>query len=152
MPADLRKGYDVREVIARLVDGSRFDEFKERYAPTLVTGFARVHGMMVGVLANNGVGREAFSAMKALKTADPAQYRPEHGAEYPRSPFGQALRQIAQLVIAQLVTAQLITSDSQSWPDPCLSPSRESRLSRKGWPHHVGPHAHEVFAHQALRY
>ena len=40
VPADLRKGYDVREVIARLVDGSRFDEFKQRYAPTLVTGFA----------------------------------------------------------------------------------------------------------------
>ena len=49
MPADLRKGYDVREVIARLVDGSRFDEFKQRYAPTLVTGFARVHGMLVGM-------------------------------------------------------------------------------------------------------
>ena len=50
-----RKGYDVREVIARLVDGSRFDEFKERYAPTLVTGFARIHGMLVGIVANNGV-------------------------------------------------------------------------------------------------
>ena len=55
VPVDLRKGYDVREVIARLMDGSRFDEFKERYAPTLVTGFARIHGMLVGVLANNGV-------------------------------------------------------------------------------------------------
>ena len=55
VPSDLRKGYDVREVIARLVDGSRFDEFKQRYAPTLVTGFARVHGMLVGVVANNGV-------------------------------------------------------------------------------------------------
>jgi 3-methylcrotonyl-CoA carboxylase beta subunit/propionyl-CoA carboxylase len=53
--ADLRRSYDVREVIARMVDGSRFDEFKERYAPTLVTGFARVHGMLVGLLANNGV-------------------------------------------------------------------------------------------------
>ena len=51
----MRKGYDVREVIARLVDGSRFDEFKQRYAPTLVTGFARIHGMLVGVVANNGV-------------------------------------------------------------------------------------------------
>jgi len=50
----------------------------------------------------NGVGREAFSAMKTLSTADPAQYRPEHGAEYPRSPFGQALRQIAQLVKVDL--------------------------------------------------
>ena len=55
VPADVRKGYDVREVIARVVDGSRFDEFKERYAPTLVTGFARIHGMLVGIVANNGV-------------------------------------------------------------------------------------------------
>src|SRR4051812_47256525 len=46
--ADVRKPYDVREVIARLVDGSRFDEFKERYAPTVVTGFARVHGFLIG--------------------------------------------------------------------------------------------------------
>jgi uncharacterized protein (DUF1501 family) len=50
----------------------------------------------------NGVGREAFSAMKTLTIADPAQYRPEHGAEYPRGPFGQALRQIAQLAKAGL--------------------------------------------------
>src|SRR5690606_30647551 len=46
---------DVREVIARLVDGSRFDEFKARYGETLVTGFARIHGLLVGILANNGV-------------------------------------------------------------------------------------------------
>ena len=52
---DLRKAYDVREVIARLVDGSRFDEFKERYGPTLVTGFARLHGFLVGIVASNGV-------------------------------------------------------------------------------------------------
>ena len=55
IPTDVRKGYDVREVIARLVDGSRFDEFKERYATTLVTGFARIHGLLVGIVANNGV-------------------------------------------------------------------------------------------------
>jgi 3-methylcrotonyl-CoA carboxylase beta subunit len=55
VPTDLRRGYDVREVIARLVDGSRFDEFKERYATTLVTGFARIHGLLVGIVANNGV-------------------------------------------------------------------------------------------------
>jgi 3-methylcrotonyl-CoA carboxylase beta subunit/propionyl-CoA carboxylase len=55
VPADVRKGYDVREVLARVVDGSRFDEFKERYATTLVTGFARIHGLLVGVIANNGV-------------------------------------------------------------------------------------------------
>ncbi len=52
---DLRKAYDVREVIARLVDGSRFDEFKERYATTVICGFARLHGFLVGIIANNGV-------------------------------------------------------------------------------------------------
>jgi 3-methylcrotonyl-CoA carboxylase beta subunit/propionyl-CoA carboxylase len=62
--ADVRKPYDVREVIARVVDGSRFDEFKERYAPTVVTGFARLHGFLVGVVANNGV-LFSESALKA---------------------------------------------------------------------------------------
>jgi acetyl-CoA carboxylase carboxyltransferase component len=62
--ADIRQPYDVREIIARLVDGSRFDEFKERYGPTLVTGFARVHGLLVGVVANNGV-LFSESALKA---------------------------------------------------------------------------------------
>ena len=62
--ADVRKPYDVREVIARLVDGSRFDEFKERYAPTLVTGFARLHGLLIGIVANNGV-LFSESALKA---------------------------------------------------------------------------------------
>jgi 3-methylcrotonyl-CoA carboxylase beta subunit len=55
LPKDARKPYDVREVIARLVDGSRFHEFKARYGTTLVTGFARIHGYAVGILANNGV-------------------------------------------------------------------------------------------------
>jgi 3-methylcrotonyl-CoA carboxylase beta subunit/propionyl-CoA carboxylase len=62
--ADVRKPYDVREVIARLVDGSRFDEFKQRYAPTVVTGFARLHGFLVGIVANNGV-LFSESALKA---------------------------------------------------------------------------------------
>jgi 3-methylcrotonyl-CoA carboxylase beta subunit/propionyl-CoA carboxylase len=62
--ADVRKPYDVRELIARLVDGSRFDEFKERYGPTLVTGFARLHGFLVGIIANNGV-LFSESALKA---------------------------------------------------------------------------------------
>ncbi len=53
--ADLRKPYDVREILARLVDGSRFDEFKERYGATLVTGFARLHGFLIGIVASNGV-------------------------------------------------------------------------------------------------
>jgi len=55
VPADPRAQYDVREVIARLVDGSRFAEFKAEYGPTLVTGFARLHGHPVGIVANNGV-------------------------------------------------------------------------------------------------
>ncbi len=55
VPADPRAGYDVREVIARLVDGSRFQEFKAEYGATLVTGFAHLHGHPVGILANNGV-------------------------------------------------------------------------------------------------
>jgi len=55
VPADLRQPYDVREVIARLVDASEFDEFKPLYGPTLVTGFARLHGYPVGIIANNGV-------------------------------------------------------------------------------------------------
>ncbi|MEV4563549.1 carboxyl transferase domain-containing protein [Nonomuraea sp. NPDC049419] len=55
VPADTRQPYDVREVIARIVDGSRFLEFKAEYGPTLVTGFAHVHGHPVGILANNGI-------------------------------------------------------------------------------------------------
>src|SRR6187397_875784 len=62
--ADVRRAYDVREVIARMVDGSRFDEFKQRYATTLVTGFARLHGFLVGIVANNGV-LFSESALKA---------------------------------------------------------------------------------------
>ncbi|OOY06249.1 methylcrotonoyl-CoA carboxylase [Thioclava sp. DLFJ5-1] len=55
VPADLRTPYDIREVIARLVDGSRFDEFKPRFGETIVTGFAHVKGCPVGIVANNGV-------------------------------------------------------------------------------------------------
>ena len=61
---DTRKSYEVREIIARLIDGSRFDEFKERYGTTLVTGFARLHGFLVGFVANNGV-LFSESALKA---------------------------------------------------------------------------------------
>ena len=55
VPNDLRQPYDIREVIARLVDGSRFDEFKARFGETLVTGFAHVMGCPIGIIANNGV-------------------------------------------------------------------------------------------------
>ncbi len=55
LPEDPRRPFEVREVIARMVDGSRFHEFKERYGNTVVTGFARLHGYEVGIVANNGV-------------------------------------------------------------------------------------------------
>jgi len=55
VPADLKTPYDIREVIARTVDGSRFDEFKARYGTTLVCGFAHIHGLPCGIIANNGV-------------------------------------------------------------------------------------------------
>ena len=55
IPTDTRKPFDVREIIARIVDGSDFDEFKARYGATLVCGFARIEGMPVGIIANNGI-------------------------------------------------------------------------------------------------
>ena len=65
IPADARQSYDVREVIARLVDGSDFHEFKARYGETLVTGFARLQGYPVGIIANNGI----LFSQSALKGA-----------------------------------------------------------------------------------
>ncbi|MGH9399159.1 MAG: carboxyl transferase domain-containing protein [Thermoanaerobaculia bacterium] len=64
LPADSRQPYDVREVIARLTDGSRFQEFKARYGTTLVCGFARLAGFLVGIVANNGI-LFSESALKA---------------------------------------------------------------------------------------
>ena len=64
VPVDLKKQYDVREVIARLVDGSEFDEFKALYGTTLVAGFAHIHGVPVGILGNNGI-LFSESALKA---------------------------------------------------------------------------------------
>lgn len=55
IPPDLRTPFDVHDIIAHIVDGSEFDEFKKRYGTTLVTGFAHIHGMPVGIVANNGV-------------------------------------------------------------------------------------------------
>jgi 3-methylcrotonyl-CoA carboxylase beta subunit len=64
IPSDTRKPYEVREVIARIVDGSRMHEFKPRYGTTVVTGFARIYGYPVGIIANNGV-LFSESALKA---------------------------------------------------------------------------------------
>ena len=55
IPEDNRTSFDVREVISRVVDGSRFHEFKPRYGTTIVCGFARIHGYPVGIVANNGI-------------------------------------------------------------------------------------------------
>jgi 3-methylcrotonyl-CoA carboxylase beta subunit len=72
LPADSRTSYDVREVIARLVDGSRFAEFKAEYGTTLVTGTAHVHGHPVGILANNGVlfGESALKGAHFIELCD----------------------------------------------------------------------------------
>ena len=74
LPRDLRTPYEVRELIARLVDGSRFHEFKARYGTTLVTGFAHLHGIPVGILANNGV-LFSESALKATHFIELAAQR-----------------------------------------------------------------------------
>ena len=72
VPTDPRTPYDVREVIARLVDGSRFAEFKAEYGTTLVTGFAHVHGHPVGIVANNGVlfGESALKGAHFIELCD----------------------------------------------------------------------------------
>jgi 3-methylcrotonyl-CoA carboxylase beta subunit len=72
VPTDPRTPYDVREVIARLVDGSRFQEFKAGYGTTLVTGFAHVHGHPVGVVANNGIlfGESALKGAHFIQLCD----------------------------------------------------------------------------------
>ena len=64
VPTDLKKQYDVREIIARLVDASEFDEFKTLYGTTVVTGFAHLHGMPIGIIGNNGI-LYSESALKA---------------------------------------------------------------------------------------
>ena len=64
IPVDTRKPFDVREIIARIVDGSEFDEFKARYGTTLICGFAHIEGMLVGIIANNGI-LFSESALKA---------------------------------------------------------------------------------------
>jgi len=64
VPVDLKKQFDIRQVIARLVDGSEFDEFKALYGTTLVTGFAHIHGIPVGIVGNNGI-LFSESALKA---------------------------------------------------------------------------------------
>ncbi|MFN8371075.1 MAG: carboxyl transferase domain-containing protein [Bacteriovoracaceae bacterium] len=74
IPRDTKIPYDVREVIARIVDGSKFQEFKENYGNTLVCGFAKIHGFMVGIVANNGV-LFSESAVKGAQFVELCAYR-----------------------------------------------------------------------------
>jgi len=76
----------------------------------------------------NGTGRDAFNAMKTLKTADPARYQPENGAEYPRSAFGQALKQIAQLVKAG-VGLEVAFADIGGWDTHVNQGSAQGQLA-----------------------
>jgi uncharacterized protein (DUF1501 family) len=78
----------------------------------------------------NGTGREAFDAMKTLRTADPARYRPEHGADYPRSPFGQSLQQIAQLVKAD-VGLEVAFAEVGGWDTHVNQGAAEGQLATR---------------------
>ena len=75
-------------------------------------------------------GRDAFDAMKALKSADPSRYEPEHGADYPRTPFGQALKQIAQLVKAD-VGLEVAFADAGGWDTHVNQGSSQGQLATR---------------------
>ena len=86
IPADPRKPLEIREVIARLVDGSRLDEFKQNYGTTLVTGFAHLNGFPVGILANNGVlfSDSSMKAAQFIQLCQPVA----HAADLPAKHHG----------------------------------------------------------------
>ena len=86
VPTDLRQPYDVRELIARIVDGSEFDEFKQNYGTTLVTGFAHLYGMPVGIIANNGVlfSESALKGTHFIELCTPAWHPARLPAEHHR--------------------------------------------------------------------
>ena len=78
VPADPRKPWDVRAVLARLLDGSRFDEFKKQYGSTLVTGFGKLYGQPVGIVANNGV-LFSESALKGITSVESQSHHAKYG-------------------------------------------------------------------------
>ena len=85
--ADLRVPFDPRDVLARVVDGSRFDEFKPLYGPSLVTGWASIHGYPIGVLANHrGVlfSEESNKATQFIQLRQPDRHAPAVPAEHDR--------------------------------------------------------------------
>jgi uncharacterized protein (DUF1501 family) len=78
----------------------------------------------------NGTGREAFDAIKMMKSTDPARYQPENGADYPRSPFGQALRQVAQLIKAD-VGVEVAFADVGGWDTHVNQGSSQGQLATR---------------------
>ena len=86
VPSNPRMQYDVREIIARIVDGSEFEEFKQLYGPTLVCGFAHICGFPVGILANNGVlfSRKRAQGRTFHRAREPAQHPAPVPAEHHR--------------------------------------------------------------------
>ena len=93
VPTDLKKQYDVREVIARIVDGSEFDEFKKLYGTTIVTGFAHLHGMPIGIIGNNGIlySESALKARAFRRTLLPAPHSAAVPAEHRRASWSAAI-------------------------------------------------------------
>jgi 3-methylcrotonyl-CoA carboxylase beta subunit len=95
IPKDPRKTFDIREIIARLVDGSEFQEFKARYGKTLVTGFAHIHGYPVGIIANNGIlfAESALKGAHFIELCNPARYPAGVPAEHHRLHGRQEIRE-----------------------------------------------------------
>ena len=94
IPTDPRKPYDVREIIARVVDGSELDEFKPLYGTTLVCGFAHIYGYPVGIVANNGIlfSESALERRALHRAVQPARHSAGLPAEHHRLHGGQEVR------------------------------------------------------------
>jgi len=119
IPKDKKKNFDVRQIIARIVDGSRFDEFKQLYGPTLVTGFARIHGYPVGIVANNGI---LFSE-SALKGAHFVQLCNQRGIPL------LFLQNITGFMVESRMRTGVSLKMARKWSRRCLVPRYQSSQS-----------------------
>ncbi|BDZ41126.1 hypothetical protein GCM10025865_04250 [Paraoerskovia sediminicola] len=115
VPTDVQELYDAREIVVRLVDGSRFDEFKAEYGQTLVTGFARIHGHPVGIVANNGV----LLGASALKGAHFVELCDQRGVP---------------LLFLQNVSGFLVGRDAEAGGSPRTAPRWSPLSPRRGSP------------------
>jgi 3-methylcrotonyl-CoA carboxylase beta subunit len=118
IPTDARKPFDVREIIARLVDGSDFDEFKARYGTTIVCGFARLWGYPLGIVANNGI---LFSE-SSLKAAHFIELCAQRGIPL------LFLQNITGFMVGRKYENGGIAATAPRWSPP--SPARGCRSSR----------------------